>query len=252
MAKFTIATAKRLLAKAFPDIEFTYGRSGRGRDAGPCVSWVGGPTPDVIRAAAGAPAYHRYGFAPYHFVRQPTPEEYEEMRRQWDEERRAAVAAEPARRAAAKAAGIEKRKATHAAKCARLAVLYGAFPGVDFDITAEGVFWTDGPTEGEVAGITGEHGVWEGWYKRRRTPESLAREMAEKAAKVHTGRLAKRLAASKVRALRVAKGVERRRVAMLPHLPRLERNPDQFLLPMIFPVWERPPVFVAFGVSGVA
>lgn len=241
MAKFTIATAKKALALAFPDIEFIYGKSGRGRDAGPCVSWVGGPAPHVIRAAAGAPAYHRYGFAPYHFVRQPTPEEYAEMRRQWDEEHRARVAAEPARKAAAKAAGIEKRKATHAAKCARLAVLYGAFPGVEFSVNADGIAWVDGPERGEVIKVTG---IAPYQTTRTRTAESLAREGAEKRAKVHAARLVRRLANSRARAARIPYALERRRLAALRHGTRLERTPDQFVLPMAFPVWERPPMFM--------
>lgn len=241
MAKFTIATAKKALALAYPDIEFTYSKSGRGRDAGPCVSWVGGPAPELIRAAAGAPAYHRYGFAPYHFVRQPTPEEYEEMHRQWDEERRVAIAAEPSRRAAAKAAGIEKRKATHAAKCARLALLYGAFPGVEFDLASDGVAWTDGPEPREVIKVTG---VYPHNCSRHRTPGSLAREAAEEVAQVHTNRLARRLADSKARAFRIPYALERRRRAAIQHLPRVQRNPDQFLLPMDFPIWEKPPIYM--------
>lgn len=250
MAKFTIATAKKALALAYPDIQFTYGTAGRGRQSGPSVSWVGGPTPELVRAAACAPSFHYSGMVKmvkYHFIRQPTPEEYEEMQRKWDEEHRARVAAEPARRAAAKAAGVEKRKATHEAKKARLAVLAAAFPGVEFDLTAEYLGWTDGPdgqemTAALVAALGASYERFH--FHRHRTPEGLAREAAEKAAKVHAGRLARRLAHSKARAFRIPYALERRRLAAIQHATRLERNPEQFVLPLDFPLWEKPPIYV--------
>lgn len=242
MSKFTIATAKKALAAAYPDIEFTYGKAGRGREAGPCVSWVGGPLPDEIREAAGAPLYRGYNSAPYHFVRQPTQEERDEMHRQWDEQRRAAVAAEPARRAAAKASGIEKRKATHEAKKARLAKLAETFPGVDFSVSQDVIYWTNGPERSEVVTASGV-APWQ--THRVVTPDFLASEALRIKAKVHACRLAKRLAYSKVRAIRVAMGIERRRYAALPHLPRMERNPRQFVLPLDFPFWDKPPVYLS-------
>lgn len=241
MAKFTIATAKKALAAAYPHIEFTYGRAGRGREAGPCVSWVGGPLPAEIRTAAGAPAGHYYGHAPYHFIRQNTPEEWEEQHRKWDEEHRARVAAEPARRAAAKASGIEKRKAMHALKKSRLATLAAAFPGIEFDLTAAGLAWTDGPAREEVNNVLGEN--IQGY--RVLSPEFKATAAARAAAKVHAGRLAKRLAASKVRALRVAKGIERRRYAYCVHLGRRHQDSRQMSLPIDFPLWAKPPVYLS-------
>lgn len=248
MSKFTIATAKKALALAYPDIQFTYGTAGRGRQSGPSVSWVGGPTPELVRAAACAPSFHYSGMVKYHFVRQPTPEEYEEMQRKWDEEHRARVAAEPARRAAAKAAGIEKRKATHEAKCVRLAVLFGAFPGVEFDLSGGGIAWTDGPERAEVINLV--TGAYPHNFTRCRTPEGLAREAAEKAAKVHAGRLARRLAHSKARAFRIPYALERRRLATIQHAPRLERNPEQFVLPLDFPIWEKPSMYMV-RIAGV-
>lgn len=249
MAKTTILTVKKTLAAAYPDIEFTYGEAGRGRQRAHCVSWVGGPAPPDIRHAAGNP--YQGHFTPYHFVRQPTPEEREEMHRKWEEEHRTRVAAEPARRAAAKASGIEKRKVTQEAKKTKLAVLAAAFPGVVFTLRGlDAVDWIDGPERSEVAAVLGVE-VGSGWisrdwaYGRYVTPEGQAREKAEKAAKVQACRLTKRLAASQVRAIRVAKGIERRRTAHLTHLPRLERNPRQFILPLDFPFWDKPPVYLS-------
>lgn len=242
MGKFTILTAKKALALAYPDIEFTYGKAGRGRRHGHAISWVGGPPAEAIRRAAGAPSFRYGGSSVYHFIRQDTPEEREVKDAQWEAERRAYVAAEPARRAAAKAAGIEKRKATAAAKKANLATLAKAFPGVEFTLTKDCTAWTDGPEPAEVAAALGERYVMDWRYQRHLSPEFQASAAARKAAQLVLNRQQRRLAESKVRALCVAKGIERRRqVAM-----RIERESRQLVLPMDFPVWERPPVYIAF------
>jgi hypothetical protein len=262
MAKATILTVKKALAAVFPDIEFTYGLDLRRGYHGHRISWVGGPHANGVQLAAGAPAFHYRGCTTYHFVREFTPEEQEKRDRKWDEEQRARVAAEPARRAAAKAAGIEKRKATAAATKATAAAtkarrdtLAAAFPGVEFCLSSTprwndpAVSWVDGPSIEEVTTLLS---IETYACQRRLTPEFKAAEALRKAAKIHTDRLAKRLAASKVRAVRVAKGIERRLTAGLAHLPRLSRPSPQMVLPMDFPVWEKPTVWVSFGVSGRA
>jgi hypothetical protein len=242
MAKFTIAVAKKALALAYPDIEFSYGKSGRGRDAGPCVSWVGGPDADTIRSAAGAPAGSYWGRAPYHFIRQDTPEEREVKYAQWDAQRRAQIAAEPARRAAAKAAGIAKRAETLAAKKIMLAKMYGAFPVTEFHVSTLqhgglSVAWVDGPEVAEVASVLT---INEWQCHRSESAEFRATKAERDAAKVQAGRLAKRLAYSRVRAIRVAKGIERRRYACCVHLGRKHVNVDQFVLPLDLPIWPAP------------
>jgi hypothetical protein len=49
MAK-NLREIKANLAKAFPDVRFTYDTAGRGCSKGPRVSWTGGPTPDELAA----------------------------------------------------------------------------------------------------------------------------------------------------------------------------------------------------------
>jgi hypothetical protein len=132
VSKITIRNVRQNLGSAFPDIEFSYGKDGRRGCSGHCISWVGGPTVETIRIAAGAPICRYRGAVAYHFVREHTPEEWKALHRKWDEEHAARVAAEPARRAAAKASGIEKRRATVAAKKALAAKLAEVFPGIDF------------------------------------------------------------------------------------------------------------------------
>lgn len=239
MAKFTIAVAKKALALAYPDIEFTYGKSGRGREAGPCVSWVGGPDAFTVRLAAGAPAGHYWGRAPYHFIRQDTPEERAVKYAEWEAEHAARVAAEPARRAAAKAAGIEKRKATAEAKKALLANVRRAFPNTPFHVATSkygnlSVAWVDGPEIGEAASIMGIS-AWK--CSRMESADYLAVKVQRDAAKIHAGRLAKRLAYSRVRAIRVAKGIERRRYAYCTRLGRKHANVNQLALPLDLPTY---------------
>lgn len=239
MAKFTIAVAKKALALAYPDIEFTYGKSGRGCEAGPCVSWVGGPDAFTVRLAAG---YHGRSFrgSPYHFIRQDTPEEWEAKQAQWEAERAAHAAAEPARRAAAKAAGIAKRAETLAAKKIMLAKMYGAFPVTEFHVVTTGkygnlsVAWVDGPEIAEVASVLT---IDEWQCHRSESAEFRATKAERDAAKIHAGRLAKRLAYSKVRALRVAKGIERRRYAYCTRLGRKHVNVNQLALPLDLPTY---------------
>jgi hypothetical protein len=206
VSKITIRKVRQNLASAFPDIEFSYGKDGRRGCSGHCISWVGGPTVETIRIAAGAPVFRYRGAVTYHFIREHAPEEMEALRTQWDEEHRARVAAEPARRATAKAAGIEKRKATVAAKKALAAKLADAFPGVDFTLSGDNVSWTDGPERAEVVTAAG---VSYGQTYRHVTTEFLNRLAERLATRVQTGRLARRLAASKVRAIGVA--IARRR-----------------------------------------
>jgi hypothetical protein len=82
MSKITIRTVRQNLASAFPDIEFRYGKDGRRSCSGHCISWVGGPTVETIRIAAGAPAFRYRGAVTYHFIREHTPEEMEALRTQ--------------------------------------------------------------------------------------------------------------------------------------------------------------------------
>jgi hypothetical protein len=242
MSKITIRTVRQNLASAFPDIEFRYAKDGRRGCSGHCISWAGGPTVETIRIAAGAPAFRHRGTVTYHFVREYTPEEWEALHRKWDEEHRARVAAEPARRAAAKAVGIKRRKATVAAKKALAAKLAEVFPGIDFTLSGDNVSWTDGPERDEVVAAAG---VSPGQTYRHVTTEFLNRLAERLATRKQTNRLARRLAASKVRTIRVAKGIARRR--------RLrEVAVRQLPLPMEFPLWMKPPVWISFGVSCAA
>jgi hypothetical protein len=242
MSKITIRTLRQNLASAFPDIEFKYGKDVRRGCSGHCISWVGGPTVEMIRIAGGAPICRYRGTVTYHFVREHTPEEMEALHAKWNEEHRARVAAEPARRAAAKASGIEKRKATVAAKKALAAKLAEAFPGIDFTLAGDNVSWTDGPEQAEVVTAAGVS-PWR--TIRNVTKEYLAGVATRLAAGKQANRLARRLAASKVRAIRVAKGIARR--------PRAcEVATRQLPLPLDFPPWMKPPVWVALGVRGAA
>ncbi len=225
MSKFTIATAKKALALAFPDIEFTYGKAGRGHAAGPCVSWVGGPDAWTIRSAAG----YVWSRTPSHFVRQDTPEERDAKHARWEAEEEARKAAEPARRAAAKAAGVEKRKATTAFKKARTEALADAFPGVEFSLSGDRVSWTDGPDVKSVAALLS---ISDWLCDRSVSREFQEAKAAEVKAAIPVTRLARRLAASRARAIQIADGVARRlklrddasRQLMLPlDLPCLKR-----------------------------
>ena len=204
LVKVTIATVKKALATSLPDVEFTYGTAGRGRLRGPSVSWTGGPEEDEVRKASGYVWEHRN----WYFVRHHTPEELDALHARWEIEAAEREAAEPARRAAAKAAGNEKRKATIAAKKAFSAALQVAFPSVAFAIDGRHIARTDGPNVATVADVM-SIGTWQ--CTRRETPVFHAENRNLDLKVIAERRLAKRLAASKVRAIRVAKGIARRR-----------------------------------------
>jgi hypothetical protein len=215
MPKETILMVKKRLAAAFPEVEFTYGAAGRGRMAGPCISWTGGPTADLVKDASLCRLQWR---RQYYFSLHKTPAERAEIDATREAERPACEAAEAAAKIERREAGKLKSAETRARNAAIKAKLAEAFPGVEF--TSDGKFgwsypaWTDGPTRAEVAALLGRDAFH---LTRYVTPARLAADALHAEAPAAAGkanmaakRLARRLAQSKVRAIRVARGADRR------------------------------------------
>jgi hypothetical protein len=215
---FTLRTVKQRLIATFPETEFSYGTGGRGRRRGHMVTWTGGPATVDVQIATDP-----YNRVVKHFGRQPTPEEWAAQLAQWDIDDAARLAAEPARKAQAKADGLARRQATLARRKAHTAILAANWPGVVFTLTHTRnhfcISWTDGPDRNSVAAACG---VVNWTCTRTVSPREVAAAKAHDAATVVQNRLARRLAQSKVRAIRVRKGIQRRE--------RLE-NPGQLWLP---------------------
>lgn len=215
MPKETILTVKKRLAGAFPEVEFTYGAAGRGRMAGPCVSWTGGPPANSVQEASLCRLQWRRS---YHFIRNNTPAERAEIDAAYEAERPAREAEEAAAKIERREAGKLKSAETRARNAAIKAKLAKAFPGVAF--TSDGKFgwsypaWTDGPTRDEVAALLGRDAFH---LTRYVTPAGAAADAlrffnaaAATKDRMVEKRLARRLAQSKVRAIRVARGADRR------------------------------------------
>lgn len=216
MPKETILTVKRRLADAFPGVAFTYGTAGRGRMAGPSITWTGGPPANSVQEASQCwMQFNRH----YHFSRRYTAAEWAAIDAAHEAERPAREAAEAAakaaRREAGKAKSLETRKRTAAIK----AKLAEAFPGTVFTGKSSmyGDYrpsWTDGPTRAEVAALLGIDAFN---LNRYQTPAGIDADVARSVeqaimSKVNmmSKRQARRHAQSKVRAIRVARAAARR------------------------------------------
>lgn len=100
---------KSNLAAAFPDVRFTYDAAGRGRAAGPRVSWTGGPVVWAVSQAAGG-LWHKRGSVTLHFNRTPTPDELAAIEARQAQEHAEWLADAPNREARHKAQIAEKRR----------------------------------------------------------------------------------------------------------------------------------------------
>jgi hypothetical protein len=196
MPKETILTVKKRLAAAFPEVEFTYGTVGRGRMAGPCISWTGGPPENSVQEASMCRLQWR---RQYHFIRHYTPAEREAIDAAREAERPAREAAEAAAKIARREAGKLKSAETRARNAATKAKLAEA---------------SDGPTRAEVAALLGRDAFHLTRYVTPAglTADALRAEVLAVAgrADMASKRLARRLAQSKVRVIRVARGADRR------------------------------------------
>jgi hypothetical protein len=210
MSKHTIRDVKQRLAETYPDIEFSYGQAGRGRMRAHCVSWIGGPAPLDVRTAAGNP--YQGHFVPYHFHREPTRAELDEMLREWDIKEAARRAAEPAKRAAAKADGIAKRQEAAADRKRYLALLTEAFPDVAFTVSVKAgrasCTWTDGPEIEPVIKLIPTLTPWR--CTRHTTPEWRANAEARRKEAVTQIRIRRRLDKSRRRHEAIKAGIARR------------------------------------------
>lgn len=216
MAKATIATIKRNLATEFPDVVFTYGMAGRGRQRGRSVEWVGGPFAVDVRMRANVGWNQTY-----HFVRQSTDAEIAVQAAEWEAGEPARIEARAADKAERKAAGKLKSAMTRE-WCKKLRAALGvAFPGVHFTVRASprkwtdvpAVDWTDGPKPEMVRLAIGRAGLTAEFNHTESTEVRTARvgmEMAHKASTTHTARLAHRLSASIARRAVVAHAMRRR------------------------------------------
>jgi hypothetical protein len=225
-SKITLRTIKARLAAAYPDIAFTYGTGGRGHNRGHSVSWVGGPAELDVRQGAGClggDGHWRCYDPVKHFTRHMTDAETAAWWVQFELERAERAAAEPARRAQAKADGIAKRAATLAHKKARADLLRNAFPGIEFDLSGDRVAWIDGP---DVAAIVALLSVSQ-WACIR------SESAAGKAAATRSKRLARRLTASKARSVTIARAIVRRAVAYRQAARRDYLRDAQMALPFL-------------------
>jgi len=190
------------LAEAFPSVRFTYGTAGRGRMAGPSLTWTGGPDTQAVSLAAGA-LRHRRGPVMLHFNRTPTPAEQAgiDERAEWlagapnREARHKAAIAEKRRQGAAKAATTRVRKAEEAAF---LAALAERWPGMTVTYVGDrSLHWHDGPTEAEVCASGVVPPAWtlgriesEQHRRKREALDRPTRKQAARAAKTERVRKA--------------------------------------------------------------
>jgi hypothetical protein len=222
-SKTTIRTIKARLAAVFPEVNFTYGTGGRGRMRGHAVSWIGGPSAGEVSAARGAPmGWHN---PLQHFHRIMTDAERAVWIAEMDAQDAARRAEEPARRAAAKAAGIAKARATREHRAAMLAKIKARWPLTAFTLDDGRPTWTDGPSVSDVAAELGAMGITQYHCTRRETPQG-------KAAAANMTRLARRLARSKARPVMLALGIARRRQARAAVAARARDKARQMWLPL--------------------
>ena len=168
---------------AWPAIEFAWrdpGRRHRGmrRDAR-ILAWTGGPS--VAEVSAALVAAHCLPWRD-ELHRQLTEAEAAAWHAEMDRRDAERLAAEPARRAAAKAAGIAKRTVSVAARKAREAMLAAAFPAVAFAHVRTrwgepSIEWIDGPTEAAVRAVLPREDC--PWLIRQESPAERARIVAE-------------------------------------------------------------------------
>lgn len=208
-----ITQVRKILAKEFPDVEFTYESNvGRGHHRGNGISWTGGPHAHVVQAVIPLSTVK-------HFQRHHTPEELEVLHARWDREAAEREAAEPALRAARKAAGLAKARATRERKASLTATLTSLYPGVTFaiEVTQYGTTrftWVDGP---EIAEICKSMTVSQYACTRTESPEHVAMRETRKREQMIAARLARRLARSKDRPAIVMRAIRRREVAYSEH-----------------------------------
>jgi hypothetical protein len=221
-SKITIRTIKARLSEAFPDIAFTYGTDGRGQMRGHSVSWVGGPDAEAIKGATGC----MWRNPLQHFHRIMTDAECAVWMAEMDAQLAARAAAEQARRATAKAAGVAKARDTRTHRAAMLAKLKARWPLTAFTLTDGNPTWTDGPPVGDVVAELGiAMGITQYHCTRRETPQG-------KAALAGMTRLERRLARSKARPVVIAQGIARRRQAHAAVAARARDKARQMWLPL--------------------
>ena len=217
-----ITGVKKRLAASFPDVVFTYGTAGRGRMRGRFVAWHGGPDAVQVRVAARGGTS---GNVQYHFTRLPTAAEADALMAQYEAERPAREAAQEAARIARRDAGKAKAAATRARNTATRKAL-AAWSDTVFTLDSHGrPHWVGGPSVEDVAAaVKMPLGDWCREYFR---PCWAAVTPPTETDKTPAVRLARRLAASKARALAVARGIARRAevaaaLAERHHLPLFE------------------------------
>jgi hypothetical protein len=161
---------KANLAEAFPAVRFTYDTAGRGRAAGPRISWTGGPNTTTVSQAAGG-LRHKRGSVTLHFNRTPTPDELAAIEARQAQEHAEWLADAPNREARHKAAIAEKRRlgaakaaearARNAEREAALAAVTARWPGVAFTVYEDrALAWEDGPSEADVRASGVVPGEW--------------------------------------------------------------------------------------------
>ena len=257
MARRTISHVRKDLLAAFPEVEFTFNKTGsKGLHR---ISWTGGPGESDVLYAGGigtGPAE-----VPARLWRQMTADELAAAQIRWAEEDAQREAERPAReareaeeRAQRRAAGAQKAAQTREAKRVRQAVLAAQFPRVAFTLAGERIEWTDGPQADQVADLAGVS-IWHckrldtaeqraeearrakraaEWARRdAMTPEEVeADDAAQEAAQKAATRVQRRLEASRVRAVAIAAGRARRAALALhnPHLQNPALDPRQIAL----------------------
>lgn len=212
-----IREVRKILAQKFPDVQFTFGTAGRGRQAGNCVSWTGGPQAIDIRTAI-----------PYstvkHFHREMTDAERDRWLAEQDAAHEAWLAGEPARAAARKADGIAKAKATRERKAALRDQLATHWPDTVFTIETERYgtrfAWRDGP---EIEELTSVMNVTKWACIRTESQE-------HKQARIAAIRFARRRDRAMNRPAIIAKALRRRAVAYSTMTARKSREGAQLSL----------------------
>lgn len=207
---------------AWPAIEFVWRDPGcrhRGmrRDAR-ILAWTGGPS--VAEVSAALVAAHCLPWRD-ELHRQMTEAEAATWHADLDRRDAERLAAEPARRAAAKAAGIAKRTVSVAARKAREAMLAAAFPAVAFAHVRTrwgepSIEWIDGPTEAAVRAVLPREDC--PWLIRQESPAERARIVAE-AERLQCIAEAETVAAAQA-AVIAAAAARARRIAALQQQPR--------------------------------
>ena len=156
----------------------------------------------------------------------PTQAEVDARWVQRERENAERKANEPARRAAAKAAGIEKRKATVARRKELAAVLADRWPAVEFELLRRfdnwSAYWTGGPAESEVSEATGL--IKWACHRTDSAEEIEARNIAARYEVEAPARRVRRMRGNLARLAARARPVAARRITpQLPlplHLPR--------------------------------